>query len=84
MIGSGSVVLPYTVIGENCVIAANSTVLEKSEFPPRTLVTGSPAKVKRELTGRALDWTRFSIDLYTDMQARYRAQGIDRLVTNDG
>ena len=76
LIGSGSVVLPYTTIREKTLIAANSTVLERSDFPAGVLVAGSPAKVKRELIGRALDWTQFAIDDYTKMQARYRAQGI--------
>ncbi|MEM7539543.1 MAG: gamma carbonic anhydrase family protein [Chloroflexota bacterium] len=79
LLGSGSVVLPYTMIGEHTVIAANSTVLEHSEFPANVLVAGSPAKVKRELTGRALEWPQFAIDSYTKLQARYREQGIDRL-----
>ncbi len=76
LIGSGSVILPYTTIGERVLIAANSTVLERSEFPDGVLVTGSPAKVKRKLDGRALEWTKFSVDVYSEMQSRYRAQGI--------
>lgn len=76
LIGSGSVILPFTTIRENTLIAANSTVLEKSEFPAGVLVVGSPAKVKRELSGRAFDWTRFAIDDYTKIQAQYRKEGI--------
>lgn len=79
LIGSGSVVLPYTTIGAKTLIAANSTVLEHSEIPAGVLVAGSPAKVKRDLSGRALDWTQFAIDDYTNMQARYRAEGVDKL-----
>lgn len=80
LLGAGSVILPYTTFGESTLVAANSTVLEKSEFPNAVLIAGSPAKVKRELTGRALDWTQFAIDDYIKMQARYRAQGIDKLL----
>ncbi|MDX1416611.1 MAG: gamma carbonic anhydrase family protein [Candidatus Promineifilaceae bacterium] len=79
LVGSGSVVLPFTTFGQRTLVAANSTVLERSEFPPDVLLAGSPAQIKRSLTGRALDWTRFAIDDYTELQARYRAQKIDRL-----
>ncbi|MEM7118910.1 MAG: gamma carbonic anhydrase family protein [Chloroflexota bacterium] len=76
LLGAGSVILPYTTFGEQTLVAANSTVLENSQFPDRVLIAGSPAKIKRELSGRALDWTEFSVQKYSDMQARYRAQGI--------
>lgn len=79
LIGIGAVVLQYTEIGERVLIAANSVVLEHSKIPPRSLVAGAPAKVKRELTGRALDWTEFAVKDYHEMHARYRAQGIDQL-----
>ena len=52
LIGSGSVILPYTVFGASTLIAANSTVLESQEFPGSVLIAGSPASVKRELSDR--------------------------------
>ena len=79
LLGSGSVVLASTTIGERTLLAANSTVLEKSEFPPDVLLAGSPAKIKRDLSGRAFDWTQFAIGDYTKLQARYRVQNIDML-----
>jgi carbonic anhydrase/acetyltransferase-like protein (isoleucine patch superfamily) len=82
LIGSGSVILLYTIFGERTMVAANSTVLEHSEYPPDVLLAGSPARIKRNLTGRALDWTQFAIDDYTKLQARYRAQNIDELKCN--
>jgi len=77
LIGSGAVVLPYTTFGPHTVVAANSTVLERSEFPANVLIAGSPAKVKRELSGRSQEWPKFAVDHYVELQARYRAQGID-------
>lgn len=82
LVGSGSVILPFATVGERTLVAANSTVLENCEFPPGVLVAGSPAIIKRNLTGRALDWTQFAIDDYTKLQARYRAQNIDKLIRN--
>lgn len=79
LIGVGSVVLPYATIGERSVVAANSVVLERSEIQGGVLVAGAPAKIKKELSGRALEWTDLGINSYLQMQARYRAQGIDKL-----
>jgi len=41
-IGSQSIILPGVVIGECCVVAANSVVNEK--VPPLTIVGGTPAR----------------------------------------
>lgn len=79
LLGNGSVVLPFTTIGERTLLAANSTILEHSEFPPDVLLAGSPAKIKRNLTGRAFDWTQFATNDYTKLQERYRVQNIDKL-----
>jgi len=38
------------VIGEQSLIAAGAVVLEGTQIPPRSLVAGVPAKVRRELT----------------------------------
>ena len=78
MVGSGAVVLIWAELGERSVVAANSVVLERTIIPPMTLATGAPAKVKTVLEGRALEWTDFAPRDYLQMQARYRAQEIDK------
>ena len=50
LIGIGSIVLDGAVIGEDCLVAAGSLVTPGTVIPPRSLVMGSPAKVRRELT----------------------------------
>ncbi len=47
LIGSGSVTLNRAVIGQGSVVAAGAVVAEGFEVPPRSLVAGVPAKVKR-------------------------------------
>lgn len=76
LIGVNAVVLPYAKIGSRVVIAAGSVVLENSEFPDGMLVAGVPAKIKSEITSRALEWTQIGADYYHTLQAQYRAQGI--------
>jgi carbonic anhydrase/acetyltransferase-like protein (isoleucine patch superfamily) len=50
LIGMGSRVLDGAVIGELALVGAGALVSEGMHVPPRTLVVGVPAKVKRELT----------------------------------
>jgi carbonic anhydrase/acetyltransferase-like protein (isoleucine patch superfamily) len=78
VVGMNATVLPFAVVGEQVMIAAGSVVAERMTIPDRVLVAGVPAQVKKELSGAALSWIgRASAD-YQQLQARYRAQNIDR------
>ena len=50
LIGIGAIVLDGARIGKNSLVAAGSLVTPGTIIPPRSLVMGSPARVKRELT----------------------------------
>jgi gamma-carbonic anhydrase len=46
----GATVLNGATIGDDSIVAARSLVTEGMAIPPRSLVMGSPAKVKRTVT----------------------------------
>jgi gamma-carbonic anhydrase len=50
LIGMGSRVLDGSVIGAEALVGAGAVVSEGMHVPPRTLVVGVPARVKRPLT----------------------------------
>ena len=50
MVGMGSVILDGAKIGKQCLIGAGSLVTKHMEVPDGSLVLGSPAKIKRQLT----------------------------------
>jgi carbonic anhydrase/acetyltransferase-like protein (isoleucine patch superfamily) len=79
VIGMNSTILPMVKIGEQVMVAAGSVIPERSTIPDRVLVAGVPAQVKKELSGTALDWIGRAPHDYQQMQARYRAQGINEL-----
>jgi len=79
LIGNGAVVLLHVTMGERSVVGANSVVREHTVIEPMSMYVGAPARFKRMLDGRALDWTNFAPADYRHMQARFRAEGIDRL-----
>ena len=52
LIGIGSLVLDDARIGEFSLVAAGSLVSPRTVIPPRSLVMGTPARVKRPLTDK--------------------------------
>lgn len=50
LIGIQAVVLNGAKIGKHCLVGAGAIVTERKEFPDRSLILGSPAKVVRQLT----------------------------------
>jgi carbonic anhydrase/acetyltransferase-like protein (isoleucine patch superfamily) len=50
--GNNCTILNRVVLGENCLVAANSVVLGGTQVPDRSFVTGAPASVKREVTDK--------------------------------
>ena len=50
LIGIGAIILDGARVGKNSLVAAGSLVTPNTRIPPRSLVMGSPAKVKRELS----------------------------------
>jgi len=64
LIGIGSILLDDVRIGTNSLVAAGSLVSPGTVIPPRSLVMGFPARVKRPLTddevaGLALFWQNY-------------------------
>lgn len=50
LIGIGAILLDGVDVGEFSMVAAGSLLTPGTKIPPRSLVMGSPARVKRELT----------------------------------
>ena len=73
LIGIGAVVLNGAKIGKNCLVGARSLVTEGKEFPPGSLIMGSPAKVVRELTPEQIEGLRQSARGYMANAKRFQA-----------
>lgn len=68
LIGMRATILNGVVIGEGSIIAAGTLLPEGTTVPPRSLVMGSPGKIKRTLT--ALDQS--TIDMYARRYVEYK------------
>ena len=72
LIGIQAIVLNGAVIGPDCLVGAGALVTEGKQFPARSLILGSPAKVVRELTDKDLLMLKGAADSYIQRGARYR------------
>jgi phenylacetic acid degradation protein len=70
MIGIHAVVNDNAVIGESAIVAALAFVKADMIVPPRTLVAGIPAKVKRELSASEIAWKKGATRRYQHLAER--------------
>ena len=73
LIGMGATVLNGAVIGSSCLGGAGALVTEGKEFPDGTLIVGSPAKVRRDLTNEEIAGLRASAKSYQANLKRFQA-----------
>ena len=71
LIGMNAVVLHGCLIGAEALVAALSVVPTGMVVPPRTLVAGVPAKIKRPLTDAELERLDMSWKHYVELKDRY-------------
>ncbi|MER3423612.1 MAG: gamma carbonic anhydrase family protein [Nitrospiraceae bacterium] len=72
LVGMGAIIMDGAVIGEDCVVGAGALVTERTVVPPKSLILGSPAKVKRPVTDEELAWIRASAQNYVKYSRQYR------------
>jgi carbonic anhydrase/acetyltransferase-like protein (isoleucine patch superfamily) len=74
LIGIGAIVMDGVRVGEKSLVAAGSLLTPGTVVPPRSLVMGSPAKVKRPLT----DEEAAGLDQYWKNYVEYTSQYRER------
>ncbi len=78
VIGMNAVILQNVKIGNECLIAAGTVVLEGADIPDRSVVAGVPGKIKKTLEGSAAEWIKGGGSHYVELSRRYLAEGIGR------
>ena len=74
LIGMGAILLNGSHVGSDSIVAAGTLVPERTVIPPRSLVMGSPGKVRRALTDAELAFILEGAANYV----RYRLEYIDQ------
>ncbi len=70
MVGMNAVVMDDAEIGEQAIVAACAFVPAGMRVPPRTLVAGLPARIKRELQAEEMAWKLDGTRTYQDLTRR--------------
>lgn len=78
LIGMGSVVMDGARIGSESLVAAGALVAPGMQVPPRSLVVGVPAKVKRELTEEEIAGLKVYWQNYIEYTRAYREEARGR------
>lgn len=73
LVGMGATILNGAVIGAHSLVGANALVTEGKEFPPNSLIVGSPAKVVRTLDEASAERLRASAHNYVANWKRFAA-----------
>lgn len=71
LVGMGAIIMDGAVIGEDSVVGAGALVTEGTIVPPKSLVLGSPAKVKRPVSEQELAWVKESAENYVRYSRQY-------------
>jgi phenylacetic acid degradation protein len=70
LVGMNSVIMDNAIVGESSIVAASSFVKAGMEIPAKVLVTGTPAKVIRDLSESELKWKIEGTKAYQDLAVR--------------
>ena len=73
LIGMHATIMNGAVIGAGSLVAGGAVVLEGAEFPPRSLIAGVPAKLRRELSDDEVAALRVNADHYVELSRAHAA-----------
>jgi carbonic anhydrase/acetyltransferase-like protein (isoleucine patch superfamily) len=71
LIGMGAILLNGVHVGSDSIVAAGTLLVENTVVPPRSLVMGSPGKVKRTLTDEEVASIRDYAERYVGYRLEY-------------
>ncbi len=75
LVGMGAIVLNGVHVGTESIVAAGSLLVEGFRIPPRSLVMGSPGRIRWELTEAEVESIRGYASRYVEYRKAYLAEG---------
>ena len=72
LIGIGAILMDGVRVGANSLVGAGSLLTPGTQIPPRSLVIGSPSRVKRQLTDDELASLDHSWRNYVELKRHYK------------
>lgn len=72
MVGMNATIMSGVEIGERSVVGGNSFIGYNKKFPPRSLITGVPARLVRDLTESETAVNDAALQIYREVTEKYR------------
>jgi carbonic anhydrase/acetyltransferase-like protein (isoleucine patch superfamily) len=72
LIGMGAIVLDGVEIGDECLVGAGAVVTPGTIIPPKSLVLGSPAIIKRHLKPEEIEGIKYNGLVYIELAKEYK------------
>ena len=72
LVGMGAILLNGAEIGAESIVAAGTLIAEGTKIPPRSLVMGTPGRVRRELTDDEVKGIQTYADRYVEYAREYK------------
>jgi carbonic anhydrase/acetyltransferase-like protein (isoleucine patch superfamily) len=72
LVGMGTILLNGAEIGAESIVAAGTLIAEGTKIPPRSLVMGTPGRVRRELTDDEVKGIQTYADRYVEYAREYK------------
>jgi len=70
MVGIQTVIMDNAKIGKECMIAALSYIKPNFQAPPRSIIAGSPAEIKKAVTEKQMGWKTEGTAVYQHLAQR--------------
>jgi phenylacetic acid degradation protein len=77
LVGMNAVVMDEAEVGESAIVAACAFVPAGMKVPARSLVTGVPARVRRQLNDEEIAWKQEGTQTYQDLTRRCLASLVE-------
>lgn len=71
LVGMGAIIMDGAVIGEDSVVGAGALVVEGTVVPPKSVILGSPGRVRRGVSDAELAWIKESAANYVKYACQY-------------
>ena len=76
LIGMNATLGFFSEIGDNCIIGAHSMVKDNFKVPPRSLVMGVSAKIKRALNKKEMERIASAAEFYAGLSRDFKKEGL--------
>jgi carbonic anhydrase/acetyltransferase-like protein (isoleucine patch superfamily) len=67
LIGMNAVIMDEVELDHECIVGALSFIKQGEKFPARSLITGNPAKIIKQVSDEMIDWKSQGTRLYQDL-----------------